>query len=169
MISQLRQMACGPPRPFQSGGTYQTQKVFLMRILAPSKFMTYLLNLYYTLIFQNKMIGKIRQKLISLAPSPYLKMVDLVCPICDRPIPESQKDAHHLVPKSKGGKNTAYLHRICHRQIHALFTETELATQFNNAVALQEHPEMQRFIHWVKTKPNYFYEKSRKSTRLRET
>ncbi len=115
------------------------------------------------------MIGKIRQKLISLAPSPYLKMVDLVCPICDRPIPESQKDAHHLVPKSKGGKNTTYLHRICHRQIHALFTETELATQFNNAAALQEHPEMQRFIHWIKSKPNYFYEKSRKSARLRET
>ena len=115
------------------------------------------------------MIGKIRQKLISLAPNPYQKKVDLACPICDRPIPESQKDAHHLVPKSKGGKNTAYLHRICHRQIHALFTETELATQFNNATALQEHPEMQRFIHWVKSKPNHFYEKSRKSTRLRET
>jgi len=28
------------------------------------------------------MIGKIRQKLISLAPSPYLKKVDLACPIC---------------------------------------------------------------------------------------
>ena len=73
------------------------------------------------------MIGKIRKKLISLAPTPYLKAVDVVCPICDRPIPDSQKDAHHLIPKSKGGKTTEYLHRICHRQIHALFTETELA------------------------------------------
>ena len=114
------------------------------------------------------MIGKIRQKLISLAPTPQLKVVDLVCPICDRPIPESQKDAHHLIPKSKGGKTSEYLHRICHRQIHALFTETELATQFNTATALQEHPEMQRFIHWVKSKPNHFYEKSRKSSRLKE-
>lgn len=114
------------------------------------------------------MLGKIRQKLILLTPTPQLKVVNAVCPICDRPIPEAQKDAHHLIPKSKGGKTTEYLHRICHRQIHALFTETELASQFNTAAALQEHPEMQRFIHWVKSKPNHFYEKSRKSARLKE-
>lgn len=114
------------------------------------------------------MIGKIRQKLISDSLSPPLKAVDKVCPICDRPIPESQKDAHHLIPKSKGGKTTEYLHRICHRQIHALFTETELAVKFNTAAALQEHPQLQRFIRWVKLKPNHFYEKTRKSSRLKE-
>ena len=119
-------------------------------------------------ISKNHMIGKIRQKLISLAPAPSLKAVDSVCPICDRPIPESQKDAHHLIPKSKGGKATEYLHRICHRQVHALFTETELAVKFNTAAVLQKHPEMQRFIHWVKSKPNHFYEKSRKSSRLKD-
>ena len=114
------------------------------------------------------MLGKIRQKLISVAPTLYPKVVDAVCPICDRPIPDSQKDAHHLIPKSKGGKTTEYLHRICHRQIHALFTERELAAQFNTATALREHPEMQLFIHWVKSKPNQFYEKSYKSSRLKE-
>ena len=114
------------------------------------------------------MIGKIRQKLISLAPTPRLQLIDMACPICDRPIPDAQKDAHHLIPKSKGGKTTEYLHRICHRQIHALFTETELATQFNTAAALREHPEIQRFICWVKSKPDYFYEKSRKSSRLKD-
>lgn len=113
------------------------------------------------------MIGKIRQKLISLEPAQQSKSVDIVCPICDRPIPEAQKDAHHLIPKSKGGKTTEYLHRICHRQIHALFTEIELAKQFNNALHLREHPEMAKFISWVKTKPNHFYEKVRKSARLR--
>jgi hypothetical protein len=96
------------------------------------------------------MIGKIRQRLISLEPKPMNKASAVICPICDRPIPESQKDAHHLVPKSKGGKTTEFLHRICHRQIHALFTETELATSLHTAAALQEHPEMQRFIQWVK-------------------
>jgi hypothetical protein len=114
------------------------------------------------------MIGKIRKKLISGEPILYLKTLEVVCPICDRPIPESQKDAHHLIPKSKGGKTTEYLHRICHRQIHALFTETELAQHFNTATALQESPEMQRFIQWIKTKPNHFYEKSRKSSRLKD-
>ncbi|ABP34824.1 alpha/beta hydrolase [Polynucleobacter asymbioticus] len=115
------------------------------------------------------MIGKIRQKLISREPILSQKSLVLICPICDRLIPESQKDAHHLVPKSKGGKITEYLHRICHCQIHALFTETELAVQLNTAAALQEHPEMQRFIQWIKTKPNDFYEKSRKSARLKES
>ena len=119
-------------------------------------------------ILKNYMIGKIRQKLITLAPPPFQKMEDIVCPICDRIIPESQKDAHHLIPKSKGGKISEYLHRICHRQIHALFSETELAAEFNTAAALQKHPEMQRFIHWVKSKPNHFYEKSRKSSRLKD-
>jgi len=115
------------------------------------------------------MIGKIRQKLIAREPRLSQKSAVAICPICDRPIPESQKDAHHLIPKSKGGKTTEYLHRICHRQIHALFTETELAVQLNTAVALQEHPEMHRFIQWVKTKPNDFFEKSRKSARLKES
>ena len=113
------------------------------------------------------MIGKIRQKLIGTQPIPHATAIDLACPLCGRPIPPSQKDAHHLIPKSKGGKATEYLHRICHRQIHALFTENELATHFNTVEALQNHPEMQRFIAWVRSKPNYFYEKVRKSIRLR--
>jgi hypothetical protein len=114
------------------------------------------------------MTGKIRRKLIALEPVLSKKPLPPNCPICDRLIPESQKDAHHLIPKSKGGKTTEYLHRICHRQIHALFTEAELASKLNTADALLKHPEMQRFIYWIKTKPNDFYEKSRKSARLKE-
>lgn len=113
------------------------------------------------------MIGKIRSKLLSQLSPLTSKEGPVICPICDRQIPASQKDAHHLVPKSKGGKTTEFLHRICHKQIHALFTETELAIKFNNASALREHPEMQKFISWVKNKPNSFYEKTRKSARLR--
>ena len=113
------------------------------------------------------MIGKIRQKLIAL-DKPILKSAQaIVCPICDRVIPDSQKDAHHLIPKSKGGKTTEYLHRICHKQIHALFTETELAQQYHHAQILKEHPEMRKFIQWVSSKPDAFYEKTRKSGRLK--
>lgn len=113
------------------------------------------------------MLGKIRQKQIALEPERISKISEEICPICERAIPKSQRDAHHLVPKSKGGKTTEFLHRICHRQIHALFTETELATSLHTATALQEHPEMQRFIRWVKTKPDHFFEKSRKSARIK--
>ncbi|QWE08190.1 HNH endonuclease [Polynucleobacter ibericus] len=113
------------------------------------------------------MIGKIRQKLIVLNQSFSRQATEIICPICDRAIPDSQKDAHHLIPKSKGGKTTEYLHRICHKQIHALFTETELAQQYHHAQILREHPEMMKFIQWIKSKPNAFYEKTRKSARLK--
>ena len=92
---------------------------------------------------------------------------DLVCPLCERKIPPSQRDAHHLVPKSKGGRHTEYLHRICHRQIHALLTETELARQFNSVDALLTHPDVALFVAWVKTKPDDFIERTRKSQRIR--
>ena len=92
---------------------------------------------------------------------------DLICPLCDRVIPSGQRDAHHLIPKSKGGRQTQYLHRICHRQIHALFTETELVKQFNSVEALLAHPGIQRFVAWVKTKPTDLMERTRKSQRLR--
>lgn len=113
------------------------------------------------------MLGKIRQKLINLDTQVSKQTMVIICPICDRSIPESQKDAHHLIPKSKGGKTTEYLHRICHKQIHALFTETELAQQYHHAQILREHPEMMKFIQWVKNKPDAFYEKTRKSARLK--
>ena len=114
------------------------------------------------------MNGKIRKKLIDQESDTLPEKAKIICPICDRVIPESQKDAHHLIPKSKGGKDTQYLHRICHRQIHALFTETELANHLNTANALKENSELQKFIQWVKTKPDAYYKRTSKSTRLQK-
>ena len=91
----------------------------------------------------------------------------VICPLCDRSIPPAQRDAHHLVPKSKGGRETAWLHRICHRQIHALFTETELQRQYSSVEALKGHAEMVRFLDWVRRKPDDFFERTRKSDRIR--
>jgi hypothetical protein len=92
----------------------------------------------------------------------------LTCPLCERVIPKSQRDAHHLVPKSKGGRQTQFLHRVCHRQIHALLTETELARQYATVEALLAHPEMQAFVAWVKTKPDEFFVRTRKSSQLQK-
>jgi hypothetical protein len=91
----------------------------------------------------------------------------VICPLCDRQIPKSQRDAHHLVPKSKGGRQTEFLHRVCHRQIHALLTETELAKQYATVEALLAHPELKTFVAWVKSKPEDFFVRTRKSTKLR--
>lgn len=92
---------------------------------------------------------------------------DPECPLCERPIPLAQRDAHHLVPRSHGGLYTEYLHRICHRQIHALFTEAELARNYHTVEALLAHPEVQRFVRWVSVRPPGFSERTRKSARVR--
>ena len=94
--------------------------------------------------------------------------VAVVCPLCDRFIPPAQRDLHHLVPKSKGGRQTEFMHRVCHRQIHALITEAELARHYATVEALLQHPELQEFVAWVKTKPEDFFVRTRKSTRLRK-
>lgn len=89
------------------------------------------------------------------------------CPLCGRPIPAGQRDAHHLVPKSKGGRDTVDLHRICHRQIHAVLTETELARGYHSVEQLLGHPALQSFVAWVRTKPDDFFVRTRKSDRVR--
>ncbi|MFG6468041.1 HNH endonuclease [Roseateles sp. BYS87W] len=93
--------------------------------------------------------------------------VEVICPLCERPVPPRQRDAHHLVPKSHGGRQTAVLHRICHRQIHALLTEAELARQYASVDALLTHPGIRSFVNWVKTKPDDFHVATHKSARVR--
>ncbi len=93
--------------------------------------------------------------------------VPAACPLCGRAIPADQRDAHHLVPKSKGGRHTIDLHRICHRQIHAVLTETELARQYHSVEQLLAHPALRSFVDWVRTKPDDFFVRTRKSDRVR--
>lgn len=111
------------------------------------------------------MKGRIKRKLQQIPHAPLATEAegDPVCPLCERAIPPSQRDAHHLVPKSRGGRETAWLHRICHRQLHALFSETELARRYHRVEDLLAHPEVDRFVRWVKTKPDDFFERTRKS------
>lgn len=70
------------------------------------------------------------------------------------------------MPKSKGGHRTEYMHRVCHRQVHALLTESELAGQYATVEAVLQHPEVQAFVAWVKTKPEEFFVRTHKSTRM---
>ncbi|MFM8588675.1 MAG: HNH endonuclease [Limnohabitans sp.] len=114
------------------------------------------------------MSGRIRRKLLAQripgASPPALP----VCPLCGREVPVAQQDAHHLVPRSQGGRETVILHRICHRQIHALLSESELAREYATPQALLRHPQVQAFVQWVRRKPDDFFERSRKTARLRD-
>ncbi len=112
------------------------------------------------------MKGRIKRKMLQERAWPLGEahpMADSICPLCSRFIPAGQRDAHHLIPKSRGGRETAWLHRICHRQLHALFSESELASRYNHVEALLAHPEVIRFVQWVKTKPDDFFERTRRS------
>lgn len=115
------------------------------------------------------MTGRIKKKhiLAEFSTSPDQQPGVFICPLCDRTIPKSQRDEHHLIPKSHGGRHTAVLHRICHRQIHAVFTETELARQYNTVEQLKLQADMASFIEWVRLKPDDFFERTRKSRRLK--
>ncbi|MXQ09437.1 HNH endonuclease [Alphaproteobacteria bacterium GH1-50] len=88
---------------------------------------------------------------------------DPVCPLCDRPIPEHVRQSqHHLVPKLRGGKGgpTVLLHQICHNEIHATLSETELARSYHTIGALREHPRLAAFIRWVQRRPPGFISKT---------
>ncbi len=86
---------------------------------------------------------------------------DAICPLCGRDLAKPF-NRHHLIPLSKGGKNTSaiLLHKICHDKIHAVFTEMELKKNYNTIERLQQHEEMVKFIKWVRNKEPQFYDKS---------
>ncbi len=76
------------------------------------------------------------------------------CPICGRPmIAGPSVDEHHWIPKSQGGCETALLHRVCHRTLHARFSERELARDYATAEAVRADPQMAKFIRWVRKRP----------------
>jgi len=86
-------------------------------------------------------------------------MTDPLCPLCLRPIPpDVPQSLHHLVPRLKGGKGGAVvlLHHICHKEIHARFTESELARSFHTVEALRASERMQPFLAWVVRRPPGF-------------
>lgn len=85
---------------------------------------------------------------------------DHICVVCGRPL-GVRSEAHHLVPKSKGGRETVRIHSICHRKVHRVFTNQELARLNGDIDALKAHPEMSKFIRWVARKPADFHAPTR--------
>ena len=79
------------------------------------------------------------------------------CPLCNRILGDVNIDKHHLIPKCKGGKVIESIHKICHRKIHASFSEKQLEKAYHTWSSLQENDIIKTFIKWVQTKPSEFY------------
>jgi hypothetical protein len=79
------------------------------------------------------------------------------CELCSREIIDGYESEHHLIPKSNGGLDgpTAILHPVCHKQVHALFTNKKLCV-YNTISKLKAHSDIRRFVKWVSKKPINF-------------
>ncbi|WP_430736701.1 HNH endonuclease [Roseicyclus salinarum] len=99
-----------------------------------------------------------------MTPAPHSTMDEApVCPLCDRPIPAHAKQSlHHLVPRLRGGKggSTVLLHQICHNEIHATLSESDLARSYNTVEALRAHPRIARFVDWIAKRPPDFHSRT---------
>ncbi len=90
------------------------------------------------------------------------------CPLCGRPlVPGPSVDEHHLVPKSRRGRDKFLVHRVCHTKIHATLSEKELADYYHTWEALRAQPEIAAFIAWVAKKPPEFMARNVKTRALR--
>jgi len=89
------------------------------------------------------------------------------CGLCGRVLGTERIQFHHLLPKSQGGKDTVPMHAICHRHVHATFTEKELARQYFTFDLLREHEAIAKFVAWVNRKDPTFYDGSVTAKRKR--
>ena len=90
-----------------------------------------------------------------------------ICALCGRPFGR-KREKHHLVPRSRGGRETVELHPICHRKVHATLSEREIEAGFDTIERLRRHPDIARFVRWLSGKPPDFHSRTSTSRRLRE-
>ena len=83
------------------------------------------------------------------------------CFRCGRPLGR-RIEWHHPVPRSRGGRDTVPIHPICHRTIHATLSNKDLERDYADSAALRGHPEIARFIDWVREKDPDFHAPTRR-------
>ncbi len=86
------------------------------------------------------------------------------CPLCLREI-APPANLHHLLPVSQGGAHTPtiLMHEICHNKLHSLFTEKELAKDYNTIEKLLEDENIQKFVKFVQKKPPTYYDRNKRA------
>ena len=84
------------------------------------------------------------------------------CELCDRNCPKLTE--HHLIPRQETKRKkkkradlgpTIDICPPCHKQIHTLFTNKELASDLHSADLLRSHPAMIKFLDWIAKQDPY--------------
>ena len=83
------------------------------------------------------------------------------CWLCERPL-GMRVEWHHPVPRAKGGRVTHAVHPICHRAIHANFSNGQLMRMGADLAALRGNPAMASFLAWVAGKDADFHAPTRR-------
>ena len=84
----------------------------------------------------------------------------MICWLCERPMGQ-RVEKHHPVPKSRGGRVTQPVHPICHRTLHARFTNAELARIGDDVALLRSDADIAKFLKWIAKKPPDFHAPTR--------
>jgi len=92
-----------------------------------------------------------------------------ICELCNRTVSSITK--HHLIPLEKGGKTfkTLSLCRTCHEQIHALFTNRELAVYYHTLESLKRDQKIIKFLRFIENLPGDSHLVIKKSRHVRKS
>lgn len=85
------------------------------------------------------------------------------CELCGRE--QVETTVHHLLPKEMGGTfgPNANLCIPCHKQIHALYRNEEIAARLTTIDRLKNDEQLARFIKWIRKQPSTKIMKIKKS------
>ncbi|MGV3511753.1 MAG: hypothetical protein ACO1OX_07075 [Novosphingobium sp.] len=61
------------------------------------------------------------------------------------------------MPKSRGGRATEAVHPICHRTLHATFSNADLGRIGGDVGALKANQDIARFLSWIAKKDPDFH------------
>lgn len=75
------------------------------------------------------------------------------CELCERS--DIKLTKHHLIPREEGGteKDIVMICSDCHRQIHASYSNQELALRLFSIGALKSDEKLKKFIRFIKKQP----------------
>ena len=82
------------------------------------------------------------------------------CAFCKRMVPTR---GHHVVPRCKGGRDTAPTCHSCEDFIHKTRTHNELRDTFNTVEKVQTDPRFQKFLRWLYKQQNGAFFRTRRN------